>query len=104
MISAAVFGPSWNMLLAMFAGMALGMALSMPFALVAGALFGAMEVMLPVMTTGMVAGMIVSMAAAMGDIGFAWAARAGAYSGIVVVVATYFANAWIKRKASQWTS
>ncbi len=35
---------------------------------------------------------------------FGWAARAGACSGIGVIVATYVANALLKRKASQWTS
>ena len=103
-VCAALFGPSWNMLLAMVVGMALGMALSLPVAFAAGALFGAMEVMVPVMTTGMVVGMVVSMAAAMGDVGYGWAAQAGVWSGIGVVIATYVANVLIKRRASQWTS
>jgi len=104
LVSAALFGPSWNMLVAMVVGMAIGMALSMPFALISGALFGAMEVMLPVMTTGMVAGMVVSMAAAMGDVSFGWAAKVGACCGIGVIAATYLANALIKPRASRWTA
>lgn len=102
--TAAMFGPNWNMMLAMIVAMGLGMVMSMPIALAAGALFGAMELMIPVMTTGMVAGMVVSMAAAMGEIGFAWAARIGAFAGAGVVVVTYVANYVIKKRAALWTS
>lgn len=102
--TAALFGPAWNMVLAMFVAMAFGMLLSMPIALLAGALFGAMELMVPVMTTGMVVGMVVAMAAAMGEVTFGWAARVGAYGGLGVVVATYVANSVIKRRAARWTS
>jgi hypothetical protein len=104
LVTNALFGPGWNMWLAMFVGMALGMLLSTPFAILAGALFGAMELMIPVMTTGMVVGMVVSMAAAMGEVTFAWAARVGAYSGAAVVAVTYLANSVIKRRAARWTS
>lgn len=103
LISAALFGPSWNMWLAMLFGMTFGMVISLPLAILSGALFGAMEVMIPVMTTGMVAGMLVSMAAAMGEVSFGWAARVGACSGVAVAVATYLANSVIKRRAVRWT-
>ena len=103
LICAACFGPAWNMVLAMFAGMALGMALSLPPALGFGALFGAMEVMVPVMTTGMVAGMVVSMAGAMGEVSLARGAQLGLTSGVGVMVATYAANAVIRRRAPRWT-
>ena len=103
LVSAALFGPGWNMVLAMIVGMALGMMISLPIAIASGALFGAMEVMIPVMTTGMVAGMVVSMAAAMDEIGLGSAARLGAYSGIGVAIATYVANALIKRRGVPWT-
>jgi hypothetical protein len=105
---AALFGPSWNMFLAMFVGMALGMALSLFVALPMGALFGAMEVMVPVMTTGMVSGMVVSMAATMTakmePLSFSQAAELGLYSGIATLAACYVANAWIRGKASRWTT
>ena len=101
---AALFGPSWNMFLAMFVGMALGMALSLFVALPMGALFGAMEVMVPVMTTGMVSGMVVSMVATMEPLSFSQAAELGLYSGIATLAACYVANAWIRGKASRWTT
>ncbi len=103
-ITAALFGPSWNMVLAMIVGMALGMLISLPIAILSGALFGAMEVMIPVMTTGMVAGMLVSMVAAMGEVALGWSARVGAIIGIGVAIATYVANSVIRRRASRWTS
>lgn len=101
---AALFGPGWNMIVAMFVGMALGMVIAMPIAFPLGALFGAMEVMVPVMTTGMVAGMVVSMAAAMEPVSLARGAQLGLYSGIGTLVACYAANAWIRGRASRWTS
>ncbi len=104
LVVAALFGPAWNMLLAMIVAMGLGMAVSMPIALLCGACFGAMELMVPVMTTGMVAGMAVSMLAAEAEVAFGWAARVGAYSGVGVVVATYVANSVIKRRGARWTS
>jgi len=104
LVMAGLFGPAWNMLLAMFAGMALGMAISLPPALLFGAFFGAMEVMVPVMTTGMVAGMLVSMAAAMGEVALGHGASLGAWSGAGVMLATYVANALIRRRTPRWTS
>lgn len=102
-LMALIFGPGWNMILAMFVAMAIGMVLSLPLAFGFGALFGAMEVMLPVMTTGMVAGMVVSMAASMGDVGVGRAAELGVISGVGVLVATYVANVVIKRRVPEWT-
>jgi hypothetical protein len=101
---ASIFGPGWNMWLAMFVGMAIGMALSLFVALPMGAFFGAMEVMLPVMTTGMVAGMVVSMAAAMQPVSHGRAAELGLYCGIGTLLTCYVANVWIRGRASKWTS
>ena len=101
---ALIFGPSWNMILAMFAGMGIGMILSMFVALPCGAFFGAMEVMVPVMTTGMVAGMVVSMAAAMEEVSLFRGAEIGVMCGVVTLLACYAANALIRRRGSKWTS
>ena len=100
----ALFGPSWNMFIAMIAGMGLGMVLSMAVAFPLGALFGAMEVMVPVMTTGMVAGMVVSMAAAVEEVSIARSAVLGLYSGGGTLLFCYVANIWVKGSASKWTS
>ena len=97
------FGPDWNMVLAMFAGMALGMVLSLLPSVGFGALFGAMEVMVPVMTTGMVAGMVVAMEASHGHLGSSAALGHGALCGLVVLVATYAANAALRRRSPRWT-
>ncbi len=102
--SAAVFGPGWNMIIAMLAGMALGMVISVPALLGVVVLFGAMEVMVPAMTTGMVAGMVVSMSATMGPLSFASAAVLGVKSGLGVLVAIYLANIIVKRRAALWTT
>ncbi len=104
LLCSVVFGPSWNMVVAMFVGMALGMFVSMFVALPMGALFGAMEVMVPVMTTGMVAGMVVSMGAAMEPVPAGQAAWLGVLSGVGTLVACYVADAWMKGRASRWTS
>jgi hypothetical protein len=103
-VTAALFGPGWNMFVAMFVAMALGMAISLPFALLLGALFGAMEIMVPVMTTGMVAGMVVGMDAAMRASSIGHGAQLGAVSGLGVMVAVYLANAVIRGRTSHWTS
>ena len=102
--SAAVFGPGWNMIIAMLAGMALGMVISLPALLGFVVLFGAMEVMVPAMTTGMVAGMVVSMSATMGPLSFASAAVLGVKSGLGVLAAIYLANIIVKRRAALWTT
>ena len=104
LVMAWLFGPAWNMFVAMLIGMALGMAISLPIALVLGAFFGAMEVMVPAMTTGMFAGMVVAMAASMGEVALARGAGMGAVSGVGVLIATYLANAVIRSRGSQWTS
>ena len=102
--SAALFGPGWNMIIAMFVGMVLGMVISLPALLGFVVFFGAMEVMLPAMTTGMVAGMVVSMSATMGPLSFASAAVLGVKSGLGVLVAIYLANIIVKRRAALWTT
>jgi len=102
--SAALFGPGWNMIIAMLVGMALGMVISLPALLGFVVFFGAMEVMVPAMTTGMVAGMVVSMSATMGPLSFASAAVLGVKSGLGVLVAIYLANIIVKRRAALWTT
>ena len=102
--SAALFGPGWNMIIAMLVGMALGMVISLPALLGFVVFFGAMEVMVPAMTTGMVAGMVVSMSATMGPLSFASAAMLGVKSGLGVLVAIYLANIIVKRRAALWTT
>jgi len=98
-----IFGPDWNMFIAMITGMVLGMIISLPFAFLFGALFGAMEIMLPVMTTGMAAGMVVSMGATMKPMSLADGAYHGLASGVSVFVITYVLNAFIKPRAAKWT-
>ncbi|MGE4651801.1 MAG: hypothetical protein AAEJ53_13010 [Myxococcota bacterium] len=102
--SAALFGPGWNMIIAMLVGMALGMVISLPALLGFVVFFGAMEVMVPAMITGMVAGMVVSMSATMGPLSFASAAVLGVKSGLGVLVAIYLANIIVKRRAALWTT
>ena len=102
--SAALFGPGWNMIIAMLVGMALGMVISLPALLGFVVFFGAMEVMVPAMTTGMVAGMVVSMSATMGPLSFGSAALLGVKSGLGVLVAIYLANIIVKRRAALWTT
>jgi len=104
LLCCVVFGPSWNMFVAMFVGMGIGMFVSVFVALPMGAFFGAMEVMVPVMTTGMVAGMVVSMGAAMEPVTAGRAVWLGAVSGVATLVACYAADAWIRGRASRWTS
>ena len=99
-----MFGPGWNMWVAMIIGMVLGMLITLPIAFLFGALFGAMEIMLPVMTTGMVAGMVVSMSGAMADVGMMAAIEYGALSGLGVMVVTYLLNAIVKPRAKKWTT
>ncbi|MFP8875583.1 MAG: hypothetical protein VCB99_01435 [Myxococcota bacterium] len=102
--SAALFGPGWNMIIAMLVGMVLGMVISLPALLGFVVFFGAMEVMVPAMTTGMVAGMVVSMSATMGPLSFGSAALLGVKSGLGVLVAIYLANIIVKRRAALWTT
>ena len=101
---ALLFGPGWNMFVAMVIGMALGMVLSLPLALLLSAFFGALETILPVMTTGMVAGMVISMKASLMAMRVADAAWLGCVSGLGVVVATYLANGVIRPRAKRWTT
>jgi hypothetical protein len=98
---AALFGPAWNMWLAMVIGMALGMAMALVLSLgLFALLFGAMEVMVPAMLTGMVAGMVVGMAAPMMEVSLGDGARWGALLGLLCLVMTYAANAALKRQNS----
>jgi hypothetical protein len=94
----AIFIPAgWSMSPSMLVGMLIGMALSMPLAIVLGIFFGAMEVMIPVMVTGMAAGMALAMAAAGGPLALSTAAVRGAAIGICCLIATYLANAALRR-------
>lgn len=95
-LCAAAFGPAWEMLPAMVAGMLLGMAVATPIAVIAGIWFGAFEVMLPTMVTGMLSGMAVAMAA----VEFAIDAQAGVLygciSGLLALAFTYLMNAMLR--------
>lgn len=102
-LMALMFGPGWNMFVAMIAGMALGMIIALPPSLLGSALFGAMEVMLPVMTSGMVAGMVVSMRASMNSMSFIDGAEVGGLCGVAVMIATYTINVIVKPRAEKWT-
>ena len=94
----------WNMVVTMIAGMVFGMVVSLPLAFLLSGLFGAMETLLPVMTTGMVAGMVVAMQSSLTTMQPEDAARIGGSCGFAVVVATYLANAFIRRRATRWTT
>ena len=100
---ALIFGPAWNMWLAMLVGMIVGMAIALPLFLLLGALFGAMEVMIPTMLTAMVVSMVIPMAAAMTPISVAGAAQQGAWYGVGTLAMCYAANAIIRTRASRWT-
>lgn len=102
-VCAALFGPAWNMWVAMLVGMALGMVLALLPALGLGALFGAMEVMVPVMLTGMVAGMVVSMRAAMGTLSVPSGVEIGCLSGLGALAVSYLMNAVLRRRVRRWT-
>jgi pheromone shutdown protein TraB len=101
---AALLPPGWNMVVAMSAGMALGMATSLPLAFLLSGLFGAMETLLPVMTTGMVAGMVIAMQSSLTPMRFEHTARIGGLCGLAVVIATYLVNAFIRPRATRWTT
>src|SRR5690606_8904498 len=99
---ALIFGPAWNMGIAMLAGMGLGMLIALPVSFLFGALFGAMEVMLPVMLTGMFTSMVVAMRATMEPIAWLEAAKTGSWLGLMSVGACYAANAILRRRKSPW--
>ena len=101
---AVVLPHGWNMVVAMIAGMVIGMATSLPIAFLLSGLFGAMETLLPVMMTGIVAGMVVAMQASLTAARFEDAARTGGLCGLGVVTATYLANAFIRPRATRWTT
>ncbi len=99
-----IVGPEWNMFVAMVIGTVVGTVLSIPLALLAAGMFGAMEVLVPVMTTGMATGMVVSAVATDAVLTTGSGAVLGLEVGVVVLIATYLANAVIRGKASRWTS
>ena len=97
---AVLLPPGWNMVVAMSAGMAT----SLPLAFLLSGLFGAMETLLPVMTTGMVAGMVIAMQSSLTPMRFENTARIGGLCGLTVVIATYLVNAFIRPRATRWTT
>lgn len=103
-VCALLFGPGWNMWVAMLVGMPLGMIIALPLAITLGALFGAMEVMLPTMTTAMLVSMVIPMMAAMGQITVLAASELGAVLGLCCLALCYLANARLRRRASPWIS
>ena len=99
-----LFPSEWHMAVTMIAGMIFGMVMSLPMAFLLSGLFGAMETLLPVMTTGMVAGMVVTMQSSLTTMRPEETARIGASCGLAVVIVTYLANAFIRRRATRWTT
>ncbi len=99
-----LFPSGWNIVVTMIAGMIFGMVVSLPMAFLLSGLFGAMETLLPVMTTGMVAGMVVTMQSSLTTMRPEETARIGASCGLAVVIVTYLANAFIRRRATRWTT
>lgn len=101
LICAALFHPGWNMWVGMFLGMTLGMAIALVLSLgLFAVVFGAMEVMVPAMLTGMIAGMVVGMAAPMTEVSLWDGARWGGLLGVGCLIATYAANAVLKRQVT----
>jgi hypothetical protein len=101
---ALLFGPGWNMWVAMAVGMPLGMLFALVLAILLGALFGAMEVMLPVMVTAMVVSMVVPMMAAMSQVTILSAAELGSVLGLCCLALCYWANARLRARRSPWIS
>lgn len=95
-ISWAIVGPGWHMIVAMFAMMALGMLLGLIFFFPAAIKLGAMEAMVPLMFTGMLSGMVVGMAAAMTPIPLADALAMGAASGAAGIGFIWVANSMLR--------
>ena len=95
-LATVIVDPTWHMLNAMLAGMAAAMCLSLILMPLFVGLFGAMEVMLPVMLTAMLAGMAFGMAGAMYVLNEMVVLLGGAFSGILVLLLTYAANAGMR--------
>jgi hypothetical protein len=95
-ISWAIVGPGWNMIVAMFAMMALGMLLGLVFFFPAAIKLGAMEAMVPLMFTGMLSGMVVGMAGAMMPVPLADALAMGAASGVAGIGFIWVANSMLR--------
>lgn len=96
--AAALIGPGWNMVIAMFVGMFVGMGLALPGTFAFLPLFGAMEVMVPTMLGGMLSGMWIGMAAAMTEVSLLQGAFYGAGIGLVALVFTTTANFFLAEK------
>ncbi len=105
LLSAAIVGEGWNIVLGMVVSMVVGMSVSLVlgFALFYW-LFGAMEVMVPTTLTGMAAGMGIGMAAAMAPIDVITGAEFGAVIGCAILGLTYLANALISGRSAGWTA
>lgn len=101
-VCAFIFGPAWNMWIAMLVGMALGMLIAIPLSLLFGALFGALEVMLPVMLTAMFVGMVMAMRAAVEPIAWLEAAQTSLWLSLMSLGACYAADAILRRRKSPW--
>jgi hypothetical protein len=101
---ALIFSPGWNMWVAMALGMPLGMFIALPLAILCSTLFGAMEVMLPVMITSMVVSMVVPMTAAMAKITVLHGIVIGCWLALASLAVCYLANAYLRRRTSQWIS
>ena len=82
----------------MVLGMLIGGVVALPAAVALSVPFGAMELMLPVMLTGMTSGMLLGMVAAMRAMSSGSAAALGGIVGLVVLVATYALNAYVRAR------
>ena len=95
-ISWAIVGQGWNMIVAMFAMMLVGMVAGLIFFFPAAVKLGAMEAMVPLMFTGMLSGMVVGMAEAMMPLSATQALTFGAASGIVGIGFIWIANGMLR--------
>ncbi|MCB2058977.1 MAG: hypothetical protein KDE21_00575 [Novosphingobium sp.] len=96
LISWAIVGPGWNMIVAMFVMMAVGMLAGLIGFFPAAIKLGAMEAMVPLMFTGMLSGMVVGMMAAMMPLPLANAVVLGAASGFVGIGFIWIANSMLR--------
>lgn len=96
LISWAIVGPGWNMIVAMFVMMAVGMLAGLFAFFPAAIKLGAMEAMVPLMFSGMLSGMVVGMAAAMMPVSIMQGIVWGAASGFAGIAFIWIANSLLR--------
>ncbi len=94
----AMVGGSWNVLLAMVAGMLCGMVIALVVSFAFMPFLGAFEVMLPAMLSGMVAGSSIAMFQVHFPMAVGVAAGVGAIFGLASFAGTYILNAHLHNK------